>query len=94
MGVTEMVKGNEMVASGLAVVAPCSGLAKSWDPDTALIHASEIDRLGPGPVTLRSIVPMAADWVAVAAPARSCGAGGGGGGAGRGADPVADRRAR
>ena len=50
VGVTEMVKGNEIVESGLTVVAPCSGLAKYCDPDTALIHASEMERLGPGPV--------------------------------------------
>ena len=50
-GVMEMVKGNEMVPSGLAVVAPCSGLAKSVEDETALIHASEMVRLGPGPVT-------------------------------------------
>jgi len=35
-------------------------------PDTALIQASEIDRLGPGPRTLSTIDPMAADWVPVA----------------------------
>jgi hypothetical protein len=46
-----MVNGNEMVESELTVVAPCTGLTKYWDPDTALIHAAEMERLGPGPVT-------------------------------------------
>ena len=64
-----------MVESGLTVVAPCSGLAKYCDPEMALIHASEIDRLGPGPSTLRLIVPMAADWVPVAARRGSTGGG-------------------
>ena len=50
-----------MLPSGLAVVGPCRGLAKSCDEDTALIHASEIVRLGPGPVTASWTVPMAAD---------------------------------
>ena len=45
--------------------APCSGLAKSCDPATALIHASEMERLGPGPVTPSWIVPMAAEVVAL-----------------------------
>src|SRR5664280_3919003 len=58
-----MAKGNEMDPPGFAVVAPWTGLAKYCEPATALIHASEMDRLGPGPVTPRSIVPMAAEVV-------------------------------
>ncbi len=68
-GVTETVKGNEMVESGLATVAPCSGLAKTFDPATALIHASEMERLGPGPVTEIWTVPIAADVGALEPPA-------------------------
>ena len=41
------------------------GLANSCEPETALIHASDIERLGPGPVTEVWIVPIAAEVVAV-----------------------------
>ncbi len=67
LGVIEMLNGNEIVVSGLTLVAPWTGLAKYCDPAMALIHASEIERLGPGPVTLRSTVPMAADVVGLEA---------------------------
>ena len=67
-GVTEMVKGKEIEESGSTVVAPCTGLAKYCDAETALIQASEIERLGPGPLTCRLIVPMAAERVPVAEP--------------------------
>lgn len=60
LGVTEMLNGNEIKAPVL-VVAPCTGLAKKCDPAMALIHASEIDRSGPGPTTPRATEPMAAD---------------------------------
>ena len=56
-----MSKGNEMVESGLTTVAPWMGLAKRLDPATALIQASEMERLGPGPVTPSWMVPIAAD---------------------------------
>ena len=52
-----------MVVSGFTVVAPCMGLANSVDPATALIHAAEMDRLGPGPVTPNWMVPIAAEVV-------------------------------
>ena len=58
-----MAKGKEMVESGFTTVAPWSGLAKCCDPAMALIQASEMDRLGPGPVTPSWMVPMAADVV-------------------------------
>jgi hypothetical protein len=61
--VTERVNGNEIVASVLTVVAPCNGLAKYFDPETASIHAFEMARLGPGPFTDKLMVPMAAAWV-------------------------------
>src|SRR5664280_588676 len=67
-GVTEIAKGNEMDPSEFAVVAPWTGLAKYCEPATALIHASEMDRLGPGPVTPSSMVPMAAEVVGLDAP--------------------------
>jgi hypothetical protein len=52
-----------MVLSELTTVAPWMGLAKRLDPAMALIQASEMDRLGPGPVTPSWILPMAADVV-------------------------------
>ena len=63
LGVTEIEKGNEMEVSGFTTVCPWSGLAKYGDPATALIHASEMERLGPGPVTPIWMVPMAAEVV-------------------------------
>ena len=68
LGVMETANGNEMLASAFTFVAPCSGLAKYCDPAMASIHASEIDRLGPGPVTLSCTDPMAAEVVGVAVP--------------------------
>ena len=60
-GVIETVKGKEIVPSGFAVVAPCTGLVRSLDLATALIQASEMARLGPGPVTFITTLPIAAD---------------------------------
>ena len=61
-GVTEIEKGNEMVVFGVDHWLRLGvGLAKYFDPATALIHASEMDRLGPGPVTPNWMVPMAAE---------------------------------
>ena len=63
-----MANGNEMDVSGFTTVLPCSGLAKSCELAMALIHASEMERLGPGPVTPSWMVPMAADVVALELP--------------------------
>ena len=70
------------MVSGFTTVAPWSGLAKSCDPAMALIHASEMERLGPGPVTAELNGPDGGRRRRAAAARRAARGGRGRGGAG------------
>ncbi len=61
LGVIETVNGNEIDGIGVRHRGALHGLAKNCDPAMALIHASEMERLGPGPMTPSWMVPIAAE---------------------------------
>ena len=51
LGVMEMVNGKDMVESGFTEVGALQRVGEQLRAAMALIHAAEMDRLGPGPVT-------------------------------------------